>query len=345
MTIDLSVLLPNLVNGLDGTGFIFGAGTSYEAGYKMMPALTQEVIGSLSPDERSTLDEVCAAAGESYDDATSTPNIEHLSDLVMAHWTNSGDPRFGIFEQRIRDLILENILAVDHPNIDNHCKFFEALKKRCFGLRCSVWIFTTNYDLLFEIAAARTGVQLENGFSGTTERYYNPVQFKSISGIRGSKQQFEPHKHLTVKLIKLHGSISWVEESSRFYERHPLALKGMGGRVLILPRRKKVMDTLTPPYDSLFTYASGVLGNECKYIVSCGFSFSDEHINERLFVPAVGGNKCRLFALSKEEPIGIEPLKAFPSFQAAFESSYYIDGKVATGATDVWKFSKFVELF
>jgi len=144
MTIDLSIVLPNVSHTLDGTGFLFGAGTSREAGYPMMPQLTREVMTALKPVELAVLDEVLKLAGDTYDDVNATPNIEQLSDLVIAHWTNSGDPRFTSLESRLRDLILERILAITSPILDNHCRFFEALKKRAFGLPCSVWIFTTN---------------------------------------------------------------------------------------------------------------------------------------------------------------------------------------------------------
>lgn len=223
MPIDLSKILPNVSQTLDGTGFLFGAGTSREAGYPMMPQLTREVMTALKSDERAVLDEVLKQAGETYDDANALPNIEQLSDFVIAHWTNSGDSRFSVLETRLRELILNCLLAVSNPNIDNHCRFFEALKKRAFGLPCSVWIFTTNYDLLFETAAARVGVSIENGFCGATERYFHPAQFKSTSGVV-SGGRFSPNNSLTVKLIKLHGSISWTEESSIFYERHPSAM-------------------------------------------------------------------------------------------------------------------------
>lgn len=344
MNIDLSAILPNVAQTLDGTGFLFGAGTSREAGYPMMPKLTREVMTALKAGERAVLDEVLKLAGETYDNARATPNIEQLSDLVIAHWTNSGDPRFSRLESRLRELILECILSVANPNIEYHCRFFEALKKRAFGLPCSVWIFTTNYDLLFETAASRVGVVVENGFSGTTERYFNPGQFKSVSGsIAGGR--FAPGNALTVKLVKLHGSISWVEESSKFYERHPAALGPDARRVMVLPRRKKVMDTMTPPYDTLFSQTNKVLGSECKYLVSCGFSYSDEHLNQQLLLPVMQANRCRLFALTQEEPDGIAAFKSLPNFSACFESHAHIGGKPDTTTTDAWRFSTFVSIF
>lgn len=344
MTVDLPTILPNVVQTLDGTGFLFGAGTSLEAGYPMMPQLTREVMSVLNAAERAVLDEVLGLAGQKYDDATATPNIEQLSDFVIAHWTNSGDTRFSSLENRLREVILDRILSVTAPNIDNHCRFFEALKRRAFGLPCSVWIFTTNYDLLFETAAARVGVTIENGFSGTVDRYFNPAQFKSVSGtVAGGR--FTPGNALTVKLVKLHGSISWTEEATKFYERHPDALVPGARRVMVLPRRKKVMDTMTPPYDTLFSQANKALGSECKYLVSCGFSYADEHINQQLLLPMLQTSRCRLFALSKEESAGFAAFKVLPTFSAGFESHCISAGRPDPATTDAWKFSKFVNLF
>jgi SIR2-like domain len=344
MTIDLPLILPNISHTLDGTGFLFGAGTSLEAGYPMMPQLTREVMSAINSSERAVLDEVLTHAGETYKDASATPNIEQLSDLVIAHWTNSGDVRFSSLENRLRELILDRILSVTAPNIDNHCRFFESLKRRAFGLPCSVWIFTTNYDLLFETAAAKVGVMVENGFSGTVDRYFNPTQFKNVSGSVASGR-FTPGNALTVKLVKLHGSISWTEEASKFYERHPAALSPGTRRVMVLPRRKKVMDTMTPPYDTLFSQANKALGSECKYIVSCGFSFADEHINQQLLLPVLQANRCRLFALSQEETVGFAAFKPLPNFSAGFESHCHSGGRTDPSSTDTWKFSKFVTLF
>lgn len=309
-----------------------------------MTQLTREVIGALNSAERSNLDEVLKAAGDNYDDAKATPNIEQLSDLVVAHWINSYDVRFSRLESRLRGLILECILAVSSPTLDYHCRFFEALKKRAFGLPCTVWIFTTNYDLLFETSAARVGVALENGFSGTTERFFDPAKFKSTSGVVAGRD-FTQDNILTVRLVKLHGSISWVEESSKFFERHPIALVPGNRRVMVLPRRKKVMDTMTPPYDTLFNQASKAIGGECKYLVSCGFSFADEHINQQLLLPVLQANRCRLFALSQEEPAGLAAFKPLPNFSAGFESHAHIDKKTSLAKSDAWQFSKFVSLF
>ena len=345
MSFGLASILPNIeVGGLNGTGFLFGAGTSCEAGYPMMPQLTREVVAGLDSSQRELLDDSLASAGHSYDATKAEPNIEQIADLVIAHLTNTGDTRFAQLETRIRELILERILAVVSPDIKHHCRFFEALKKRAFGQPCCVWIFTTNYDLLFEVAAARCGVRVENGFCGTVERFFNPEHLKSCSGSHDGKR-FHEGAELTIKLVKLHGSVSWTVEDAKIYERHPSAILPTEKRVIILPRRKKVMDTLVPPYDSLFTQTSKVLGAECKYLVSCGFSFGDEHINSQILLPIMEAKACRLFALSRYETDGLASFKPLPNFFGGFETHLHQSRNKVPGTTDYWKFSSFVSLF
>src|SRR5436190_19608085 len=123
MTLDLQTVLPNTPHSLDGSGFIFGSGTSLEAGYPMMPQLTRDIVKALNPTDRAVLDDVLVAADSLYVDATASPNIEQLADLVIAHAINSGDKRFTGLETRLRELVLERLLSVTNPSLDNHCRF------------------------------------------------------------------------------------------------------------------------------------------------------------------------------------------------------------------------------
>jgi hypothetical protein len=345
----LASILPNVSQTLDGTGFIFGAGASYEAGYPMMPKLTRDVIASLNGTERSILDEALSSAGISYDNDNTIPNIEELADLVIAHHINSDQPRFKDLENKLRQLTLEIILSVESPDLSNHITFFEKLKARAFGRPCSVWIWTTNYDLLLETAASIAGVQVENGFTGTTERYFTPDIFQKVSGTLGSRliggSRFTPNNQLVIKLFKLHGSISWIKQGTHIFERHPLAISADAQRVLVMPRRRKVMDTLVCPYDSLFSISRRVLGSQCKYLASCGFSFSDDHINQNLFFPIINDAKCHLSVLSDCEPTALSSIVCLRNYNGGYQSGLRIKGQETEGTTDLWKFSEFVKLF
>lgn len=343
--IELLTVLPNIASGLANTGFLFGAGTSVEAGYPMMARLTQMVIGALKSTEKANLDEALAATGAICDPLTGEPNIEVIADLVMAHAVNSGDVRFKALEEQLRDLVTEIILDVAHPKLDHHVRFLELLKQRTFGNACCVYVFTTNYDILFELAGAIAGVVIETGFVGSVERFFDHQRFTTACGALRATRQFTEHPVLTIRLIKLHGSVSWFARDGRVFERHPGSIASTEKRVMVLPRRGKVMDTLLHPHDALFRAASQALGNDCKYVTSCGFSFGDEHINANLLVPAVTGGKIKLFALSAVETAGMANLKTAPAFGAGFDAAGVARGVPHAVGTDLWKFSKFVELF
>ncbi len=341
----LDGLLPNLkTGGLSTTGFLFGAGTSVEAGYPMMPGLTRQVVGALGASDRSALDDVLAAVGLTYDGAAGAPNVEVIADHVISHGISTQQPRVFALEARLRELITEVILGVASPVLDRHVAFLEALKRRAYGRAACVYIFTTNYDLLFELAGSETEVVIETGFIGAVERFFDPQRFSLSCGMR-ARTSFAEHPVLTVRLIKLHGSVSWVARDGRFFERHPDAIAAADRRVMILPRRRKVMDTLHAPHDALFTAARVALGGDCKYLVSCGFSFGDDHINDNLLHPAVGAGRIRLFALCEQETEGMKQLKTLGAFNAGFRDHGVSKGVMHDDGTDCWKFSRFVELF
>lgn len=345
MMISLSEMLPNLSSGLENSGFLFGAGASVEAGYPVMAGLTRSVIAGFTTTERATFDEALYSTSMQYDDAAGVPNIEIIADIVLAHAINSGDPRFSLLEVRIRDLVTEAILGVSNPKLDHHVRFLELLKARTYGRAACVYIFTTNYDVLFEIAGAEAGVAVESGFTGSVERYFDPIRFNTSCGSMQANARFGEHPVLTVRLVKLHGSVSWYARDGRVFERHPESIPAREKRVMVLPRRGKVMDTLQAPYDTLFRIMSQSLGADCKYLVSSGFSFGDDHINSNLIQPAIGGGKIRLFALAASETSGMAGFKSSPAFGAGFDTSGITGGVAHTDGCDLWKFSKFVELF
>ena len=341
----LDEVLPNLKNsGLSKTGFLFGAGTSFEAGYPLMAGLTHDVVHSLTADERDALDEVLAAQNLTYDVHKSEPNVEVISDHVISHAMSAQQPRFDALVMKLRERVTQAILGVQAPKLDRHVAFLEALKRRAFGQPACVYIVTTNYDVLFELAGAEAGVVIETGFVDSVERFFDPQRFVFSSG-RRIKGSFDEHRGLTVRLIKLHGSVSWVARNGRFYERDPAAIASADRRVLILPRRRKVIDTLHSPHDALFSTARNALGTECKYLASCGFSFGDEHINDNLLLPVLSEGKAKLFALCEKETDGMASLKRLDAFSAGFSTGGLVGGTANEQGTDCWKFSKFIEMF
>jgi hypothetical protein len=344
LTLTLDQLLPSLNQSINGIGFLFGAGASFQAGYPLMTTLTHQVVAGLAPTEKLDLTTVLNAAGRTYDNATATPNIEEIADLTIAHSLNTGDAKYTNLEIRLRELIVHSLLSVTSPSFQHHIRFFQGLKRRTFGLPSTVWIFTTNYDVLLETAASMAGVRLENGFSGTTTSFLDIGRFGQVNGISDG-QRFFPHAGLVVKLVKLHGSLSWYADGGQVLEQHPTSLAPTSSRTMVLPRRQKVMDTLNPPFDQLFVQASRTIGNECRYLISCGFSYGDEHINQNILLPALRAGKCRLTALCGFDPPGLADFKTLPTFTGAFPTHAWSGTAQTTDTTMLWQFDQFAQAF
>ncbi len=343
MSFTLSQLFPGIETGLNRIGFLFGAGTSKEAGYPLMGDLTKIVVSNLSSPFKTTLDEILNAKALTYDSAKGTPDIEILSDLVTEYYVTTQESKYGDLESEIRRLIVDAILSVTTPDLTHHVRFFEALKRRAHGTSSTVTILTTNYDVLFELAACEVGVRVETGFDGPLRRVFDPAVFDLARGTI-DKTRFTNRSELHVNIIKLHGSVSWLRDGGRIFESGIDLQSSSPERALVLPRRRKVMDTLSEPFDQLFTRASRILGTSCQFVVACGFSFGDKHINDQLILPKLNAGKIRLTALCGEEPECLDELKNFPPFHAGFPANCFIDQIDSGTGTDLWKFSALAKL-
>ncbi|HOI70390.1 MAG TPA: hypothetical protein PLN41_11660 [Methanothrix sp.] len=101
---------------------------------------------------------------------------------------------------------------------------------------------------------------------------------------------------------------------------------------------------LEHPYDKLFRYATQTLGDKCKYILSCGYSFRDQHINEQLIIPKLREGRIKFMALCEYKPETFDKLRQYKSFNYLTNDKYYRDGVETDEKSDLWKFSNFVEL-
>ncbi|UWR21286.1 SIR2 family protein [Sulfitobacter sp. S190] len=336
--------VPKTGTSIDNLGFLFGAGTSFESGYPLVTGLTKSVVDALTAIDRTSMDEILAASGLTYDGTNGLPNIEEISDLVIAHHANNPLPKYQLLKEKIRELVRDVILGVTNPDITNQVKFLERLKWRAFERPTNVWLFTTNYDLLIEDACSEVGLKLVNGFVGATTRHFSEQEFSMVSG-ETSGSTFKPENGLTIRLIKLHGSVSWYRRDDRIFEAAPSAIVDQDARCMVLPRRTKVIETLSRPYDRLFHVSNSILSSRCKYLISSGFSFGDSHINDSLMKPHISSGGISLSNFCEGEPQGISDLRARPNVLHVCSNKKVIGGREHIEDSDTWKFSKFVELF
>lgn len=341
MALKLEDVFP-ISSGCSNIGFFFGAGTSAEAGYPLTVDLTKRVISRLNSEERFKIESILNKEHIFHSLDEGIPDIEILSDIIYKYLYNVELPTNDL-EKSIRNKIIEELTPPADINLKCHIKFLEAVKKLHSNKNECIWIFTTNYDMLFECAAMNAKIPIYNGFEGILNRYFDINRLELKHGIINKENMFEAYKEPYIRLIKLHGSISWYKSGEDLIETNE-NLRGDKTRSMILPRMEKVFDAFEHPYDQLFQYSSQIIGNQCKYILCCGSSLRDKHINDRLIIPKLRENKIRFTGLFKSEPENIGQFNIYNSFNYVTEDSM-VKGKTKIDEkSDMWKFSAFVNL-
>ena len=336
---------------VNDVAFFFGAGTSYDAGYPLIYDLTRGVVGNLNLIERNILDTALGYFEHIYDNDEARPNIEEIGDMIYSYGIVTEDKRCEELCTKILGMIREIILKISDPNLEYHIQFLERLKKRSSNVASRIFIFTPNYDLLFENAATEVGLNLINGFSGVVKRYYSSDYLDSVTG-KINHNTFVQDKSLSIHLFKLHGSISWykLNESGDIREAHQDAIQKLDPSTyqncMILPRRKKRLEVPISPYDKIFEVGKLVLNRYCNNLVCAGYSFGDDHINDTLIFPFIDNSTEKKFLnFSQFEPKTLADKREFKNVMHICENVKIIGGDETNEKSDYWKFSEFVKLF
>ena len=348
-------IIPTFSKGFCNVGFLFGAGTSFEAGFPLMADLTSNTFLYLDTNDiniiKTILENYNEIENTTYNTTNNLPDVELLLNLIV-NFKNTSGYSYKCFklEQKIKQLVCGFLRDVRNPNLEHHLKFLKFIKGKIGFNSTPFWIFTTNYDLLFELASAQCELPLENGFCGTIQRYFDIDSLKRIYGhfgIQSKKGQipFEPIKKASLKLCKLHGSLSWykTEENNIMEIFDNSYIMQEYQNLMIYPQRKKLDETLAHPYEKLFVYANDIIGHDVQHIISCGYSYRDEHINDRLLIPKLQDGSLRIFALFETKSNCIEQLEKYPAFNYLTKDKIHISGKDISMPNNLWKFSEFVK--
>ncbi|HEX4731210.1 MAG TPA: SIR2 family protein [Solirubrobacterales bacterium] len=147
-------------------------------------------------------------------------------------------------------------------------------------------IFTTNYDLAFEAAAARIGFATIDGFTATLPARFDPVAFDRDLARRESSDVGAPLDWVpnVMQLHKLHGSIDWSAVNGAIYRERP-----MDNPVIVYPRASKFEASYQQPFLELMSRFQTALRRGGTGLIVAGSGFEDRHIAEP-FLAAVRGN-------------------------------------------------------
>ena len=171
------------------------------------------------------------------------------------------------------------------PNRMPHNDFADWVKN--VTRTAPIEIFTTNYDVLFERAFEATRVPVFDGFVGTHRPFFYPECLHDDEQLPTTRW---------IRLWKLHGSVNWLlddqPEGKRIVRSH-LTESGE----LILPSHRKYDESRKQPYLAYMDRLSHILNSEHALLVTCGYSFRDEHINDILYGALDTRNTANIIAL------------------------------------------------
>ena len=208
-------------------------------------------------------------------------NIEAFLSRAEAFLQVQEDQAVSEFLYSSKQVILDKCSSF--PSADKlgaHKVFLHRLSRRRVRDQ-RLQVFTTNYDLCFERAAAELGGVALDGFSFTAPRQYDPRYF-GYDIIRRPRSGDDLGHYLegVFLLYKLHGSVKWARDVwGGIYEKDkPTPAEAC----LIYPARGKYQQSFVQPHlESMAQYLAAVREpNTC--LLAIGFGFNDNHLSEPL---------------------------------------------------------------
>lgn len=194
-----------------------------------------------------------------------------------------------------KNYILHQCLNEDNQGKDddifnNYKNFYRKLSLRDSNLP-KPNVFTTNYDLYSEKSMDELGITYANGFSGFIERYFNPAIFNYALAEQMDISSFKWNViDNFIYLFKIHGSVNWieVEETNKLFrvrELQNVSYKTLKKQknLMIYPSPIKQNASLGSPYSDLFREFQKRITRNQSVLVTMGYSFADEHINNIIY--------------------------------------------------------------
>lgn len=304
--------------------WLFGAGISYKSNIPLMYPLTTRVKNIID-DSKTVMDiEIYKQLTDELPDKAHIEHyLSHLGDLIaLADRSKKQSATLGSKLFKKEELInlhrsiisaISNTVRYGYSNngsevigtiekpiveLEHHIKFVQGLYSNRTNLlsRSKLTFFTTNYDTLLEDALGLEKFTVSDGFSGGAIAYWNPqFEFKETSSM--------PKKCF---LYKLHGSIDWLRDQEKGLIRTRYGTKYLANKsdIMIYPQATKYVETQKDPFSYLFNGLRNALNtNEDNILVTCGYSFGDDHINAEIHAALSNeNNRTTLIAFVQEYP-------------------------------------------
>lgn len=274
-----------------------GSGCSQSAGGPSMQDLWNGAVGE---EPTGAAKETAKKVNHDLNDQ----NIEKFLSRVEAFLQVNQEKGVSDFLDSSKQVILDKCSAfLDLPKLEPHKTFLHRLSRRRVRDQ-RLRVFTTNYDLCFERAAAELGGVALDGFSFTAPRRYDPRYF-GYDIIRRPRNGDDLGHYLegVFLLYKLHGSVNWARsgEGSIYENDKPAPAEAC----LIYPATGKYQQSFVQPHlESMAQYLAALREpNTC--ILAVGFGFNDDHLAEPLLAAVKSNSHLRLIVADLESDTNV----------------------------------------
>ena len=291
-----------LVSDKKKIAFLFGAGTSMARRHDSapyVPAITKmtEIIEAKVTKNKVykiVLDEIKSefiATSITFNIETLLSNIEDKTKIIGSGKLNQIDKSgfedfISMIKNEIRDIVsIHKKFKEDDARLLVQYDFAKWIKNA--DRKYAVEILTTNYDYLFEIGLEEVGVPYYDGFTGSYMPFFNPASLEDMA--------YLPQQ---TKLWKIHGSLGLRDiktTSIHKIVRHR-ALGPDAEDLLIYPSTLKYSNSQKMPYAAFMDRLNDFLKQDDAVLFACGYSFADEHINERILSALNTNSTSHVFA-------------------------------------------------
>lgn len=298
-----------LISDKKKIGFLFGAGSSLAS--KNEKSLTVPAIGRMTTeivDEVSNLEGKYGRALEEIKKelGESNFNIETILSNLEQKFLFIGNGELNSLKKEDFSNLIKEIKKEVRKKVSVHLKddkivgkdIIQELVQTDFAnwigqaeRKYPIEIFTTNYDFLFELGLEHKEVPYYDGFCGSLRAFFNPESVEDFTFLTNQ-----------TKLWKIHGSLGWHFDKD---SEKILRVTPDDEDILIYPSTLKYKDSKKQPYESLLDRLSNFLKQDDSILITCGYSWGDEHINSRIISSLKTNTTSHVIGLffDKFEPI------------------------------------------
>lgn len=204
---------------------------------------------------------------------------------------------------------------VDSNQWQPHNRFVNVLGKRSPKQK-RLKIFTTNYDLAFEVAASNTGMIVIDGFEFSKPNRFNPAWYQyDIVNRNQAAEKGGAYLPNIIQLYKVHGSIDWIRTSTGVYKRSS-GDKTAGEPVFIYPSSTKYQSSYDSPYLDMMAAFLDAVQKPKTALLCVGFGFNDKHINNAITMALRTNSEIMVMAATKD------PFSQSSSFNAGIRTQF-----------------------